>query len=251
MSKKPADLASRELLEVEYWRTGQFDNPESDSIENIINKITDAPALLECSEKYEVLFRNFQSVLELGAGQGWASCMLKKMYPKASFTVTDISPYAIASLFKWEHIFKVKIEKPIPCTSYAIPSDDDSFDCVFAYSAAHHFGAHRKSLTEIKRVLKPGGHCFYFHEPCCRKWIYSLAFWRVNRLRPIVPEDVIVYPKLISMAREIGFQVEFLFQPTLHKRLPTEFLYYFLLRTFPFLQSIVPCTGTFHFQKPK
>ncbi len=243
------DISEKERIDVESWRTNPYESPESDSIHNIINKMTDVPCLLECQAPFDSIFKKSTAVFELGGGQGWASCVLKRIYPQADFTVSDISEFAVASVHKWEKILSVTTEKPLACKSYDIPVPDASFDCVFTFSAAHHFGAHRKSLAEIHRVLKPGGSAFYFHEPACRPWIYKRAYLRVNRGRPDVPEDVIVYSKLIKIAEAVGFKAEFRFTPTLHKRGPKEYLYYTVLRAFPFLQHIFPCTGTFHFSK--
>lgn len=241
------DLAEKERIDIEHWAANPEENPESDSIFNVINKVTDMPALLECQRPFDAEFRRFRRVLELGAGQGWASCLFRKLYPQAQFTVSDISEHAVASVRKWEKILDVGVEKTFACRSYEVPAEDASFDCVFTYAAAHHFVAHRRSLREIRRLLKPGGHAFYFHEPACRRWIYRAAHYRVNRCRPDVPEDVIVYPKLLRIAREEGLRAELHFNPTLHKRGATEFLYYFVLGKLPFLQRILPCTATFHF----
>ncbi|MDB5047006.1 MAG: SAM-dependent methyltransferase [Fibrobacteres bacterium] len=243
-------LESKEAREIDYWRTMPSESPESEDVGTLLNKITDAPNLLECLARFGNVFPEGAEVLELGAGQGWASCLLKRMHPKARFTVSDISEYAVASIHKWEHIFQVKAEKTFACKSYEIPSGDAAFDVIFAFASAHHFGAHRKTLAEIKRVLKPGGQCLYLHEPCCRRWIYKAAHRRVNRTRDTVPEDVIVFPKLVAIAKEAGLEVEFIFTPTLNKRLPFEFLYYFAMRKIPFLQQLLPCTGCFRFVRP-
>lgn len=50
-------------------------------------------------------------------------------------------------------------------------------------------------MKEIYRVLKDGGICLYLHEPSCRQYLYKLAFERVNRKRPKVPEDVLLFKK--------------------------------------------------------
>jgi SAM-dependent methyltransferase len=243
-------IAEKENIDIEDWRTNPHESPESDSVHNVINKVTDMPSLLESQQPFDAIFRDAKNILELGGGQGWASCLLKRLYPQARFTVTDISPYAVASVPKWERIFGVRIEESKACRSYEIPAEDACYDCIFTYASAHHFVAHRKSLREIHRVLKPGGHAFYFHEPACRKWIYKAAHKRVNRMRPSVPEDVLVYPKVLRIARDLGFEAEFLFTPILHKRGPKEFLYYMVLSKLPLLQKLLPCTGTFHFRKP-
>lgn len=44
------------------------------------------------------------------------------------------------------------------------PIKDNSFDVVFINKALHHFSNHTALLTEIKRILKPGGY-FCFIEP--------------------------------------------------------------------------------------
>lgn len=241
------DLARKEEIEIEYWRVTEEEAPGSESVHNLINKITDAPNLLESLRPYEPVFAAAGSVLELGAGQGWASCMLKRLYPRAAFTVSDISEYAVASIPKWERVLAAKVDKAISCRSYEIPAEDSSFDCVFAYAAAHHFQAHRRTFRELRRVLKPGGQAFYFHEPCCRRWIYPMAYRRVNRTRHTVPEDVLIYPELLALAREAGFEANLRFTPTLNKRFPVEFVYYLGMRKLPFLQRLLPCTGTFQF----
>jgi SAM-dependent methyltransferase len=243
------DLSEKEKVDIDHWTKDPMESPESDSVHNIINKVTDMPSFLESLEPYSRLFDGFGDVLELGGGQGWASCLLKRLHPAARYTVTDISEHAVASVPKWERILGARIDKAFAAKSYEIPVPDESYDCIFTYASAHHFAAHRRSMVEFRRVLKPGGHVLYFHEPVCRKWIYKAAYRRVNKLRPVVEEDVIVYPKLLEIAREEGFRADFRFTPTLHKRRPKEFLYFFGLSRLPFLQHLLPATATFHFIK--
>src|SRR5690349_6518301 len=117
----------------------EFESPGSDSVHNILNKITDAPNLLECLQPFDAVFKGSKDILELGGGQGWGSCLLKRLYPQARFTMSDISEFAVASLRKWEHVFQAKIDRSFACRSYDIPLEDASVDCVFTYAAAHHF----------------------------------------------------------------------------------------------------------------
>lgn len=248
--KKPS-IEEKEVLDLRIWKESPEESPDSDSVFNIINKFTDMPSFLESLEPYGEQLRAARDVLELGGGQGWASCLLKRLHPRLRVTVTDISEHAVASLHKWERILSVKTENAFACRSYDIPAGDSSYDIVFTYAAAHHFEAHRRTLRELARVLRPGGSAFYLHEPCCRRWIYPLAYRRVNAKRPEVPEDVLVYPEILKLAREAGLRPEFRFTPTLHKRGPREHLYYSALRAVPVLQSLLPCTGTFRFVKPQ
>jgi ubiquinone/menaquinone biosynthesis C-methylase UbiE len=194
------------------------------------------------------VFAQSKTILELGGGQGWASSIVKKIYPEISVTLTDISEFAIASAHKWEHIFQVKIDEKLACESYEIPKDDSSCDCIFAFAAAHHFLAHQKTLKEIKRVLTSGGHCFYFYEPSYLAYLYKIAYWRVNRKRPSVPENVLIYYKIQLLASKAGLYCSLHFYPSVIRRGAFETVYYSVLSKFRLLQRILPCTINYHFQ---
>lgn len=239
----------REQKEKEHWINSKFESPQADSIENIINKIRDCEIFLEILQKYGKYFETSSTVLELGGGQGWASCVLKKLYPTLKVTLTDISEHAIKSLCKWEHIFNVKIDNSYACTAYDIKEDDASIDVVFCFAAAHHFTSLSQVMKEIWRVLKPNAHCFFFYEPTCNSFFYKIAYYRVNKKRPDVPEDVLICKDIRKLAESNGLNVEIEYYPSLIRRGVIETLYYFVLSKFPFLQKLFPCTANFHFQK--
>lgn len=239
----------RERKEKEFWINSKSESPQADSIENIINKIGDCEIFIDIVRNYSRYFEHNGSVLELGGGQGWASCILKKLYPSLKVTLTDISEHAIQSLYKWEHIFNVKIDNSYSCAAYDIKEVDSSIDIIFCFAAAHHFTNLPMAIKEIRRVLKPNAHCFFFYEPTCNSFFYKFAYHRVNKKRPDVPEDVLIHKNIRKLAESNGLKVEIDLYPSLTKRKPIETLYYFTLRKFPFLQKVFPCTANFHFQK--
>jgi SAM-dependent methyltransferase len=243
-------LARKEQKEIDFWKHSNTEGPDSESVENIVDKIGDAQIFLDCIQHYKDIFGCSASILELGAGQGWASCIIKSLYPKARVTATDISPHAVASIPKWEHVFKVQIDQYHACKSYNIPEEDASLDCVFCFAAAHHFVAHRRTLQEIARVLSPGGNCLYFYEPSCPSFWHPLAYRRVNRKRPEVPEDVLIYSKIRDLASDAGLNYDLQFYPSILKRGAFETVYYTLLRKIHPLQRLLPCTVNYHFSKP-
>ncbi len=244
-----SEIELKQKIEVEFWRDSQDESPESNSIYNIVEKVSDAGVFLDCLKRYPDQLAIRGRVLELGAGQGWASCVYKRQFPYVEMITTDISPFAIMSLPKWERLFDVKIENSYACKSYEINEDDDSLEQVFCFAAAHHFLAHRQTLRELSRVLKKGGKAFYFYEPATSAPLYSMAHWRVNRKRPEVPEDVLITSKLRSIAQEVGLDLQVDYYPSLMRRGTFETFYFYVLQRVPILQRALPCSANFIFTK--
>lgn len=245
----PQPLYDDEQVEIDYWEKSPTECPLSESIENLINKFGDAGVLLERLAMHRLLFQRAVTIVELGAGQGWASCVVKGQYPDARVIATDISRHAVASAPKWERVLQVTLDHTAACRSYELPFANESIDLIFAFQAAHHFRAHRRTFAEVSRVLRPGGACVYLHEPTCRAYIYPLAFRRVNRKRPHVPEDVIVFDHMLELARKVGLRGRFVHDLSLAKRGPVEMFYYWVLRRVPFLKDVLPATKDFIFVK--
>lgn len=244
------ELSKKEQKEIDFWKRSETESPESKSVINLVEKLGDAKIFIDCILQHERIFAHASSFLELGAGQGWASCIVKSLFPEAHVTATDISPHAVASVQKWERVFDTDLDTTYACKSYDIPEDDTSLDCIFCFAAAHHFVAHRRTLYEIDRVLAPGGHCFYFYEPSCLPIWHPIAHRRVNRKRPEVPEDVLIYPEIRTLARESGLSCNLQFYPSTLKRGAFETIYYTLLQKIRPFQHLLPCTVNYHFSKP-
>ena len=244
-----SDIEAKQRIEIEFWRDSEDESPESDSIHNIVNKASDAGVFLDCLKRHQDKLVTTGRVLELGGGQGWASCVYKRLFPEAQLTTTDISKFAVMSLPKWERLFEVKIDNAYACTSYETHERDGSIDQIFCFAAAHHFLAHKRTLREICRILKPGSRAFYFHEPATPRYLYSLAYWRVNRKRPDIPEDVLITSELRKLAQSCGLDLHVDYYPSLTKRAPFETVYFFILSRITFLQRLLPCSAIFIFTK--
>ncbi len=245
------DLIEKEKIEIEFWKKSKYENPDSFSLANFLNKSQQFKILNTKIDKRIQHIKSSQDVLELGAGQGWASCFMKRWkLPEASFTVTDISPYAIQSISYWEELFKVKMENTLACKSYALPFADTSFDLVFCYAAAHHFVKMEETLSEVHRILKPSGKCVFFYEPTCSKLFYKLHYKYVNNQREAIPEDVLIPQNLKLIGSALNFEVEHYYD---HKSQNTSSLalgfYFKMLNTFPFLQALLPSSSDIIFIK--
>jgi ubiquinone/menaquinone biosynthesis C-methylase UbiE len=243
------DIEAKEAIEIEYWKTSPTESPDADSLEGLIHKLAEARVFLEKLGYYQQQFAQAETILEIGAGQGWASCMVKKSFPNQKVIASDISEYAIQSAAKWEDIFKVCLDQTFHCRSYQIPLADDSVDLIFCFESAHHFICHRQTLQELHRILKAGGVCLYLHEPACLPCLYRLAYARVNRKRPEVPEDVLIYPKIKAIAYQFGFMPTLRFDPTTLNRGSVETLYYLMLQKIPLIRYYLPCSVDFIFKK--
>jgi SAM-dependent methyltransferase len=174
--------------------------------------------------------------------------------PAKKVIATDVSDEAIASSSVGEGIFRTELDGTIACPSYDIDRPDSSVDLVFCFQAAHHFGAHRRTLIEVNRILRPGGTCLYLHEPTTPAYLYKVAVSRVNRKRSAmghnVVEDVIVGDKLIEIAEEAGFSSTRLFAASLGARGEKAMLYYGVVRKLGPVQRFIPSCADFKFVKP-
>ncbi|GAC1303315.1 MAG: hypothetical protein NVSMB19_13220 [Vulcanimicrobiaceae bacterium] len=247
----PLEFTKEQQAEIAHWAVDPVERPGGDFLENMVAKIAEfGPVFVRCLDEYAPFFGKRTRVLELGGGQGWASCMLKHRFPDAVVTATDISPHAVASIKTWETALGVHVDVSASCTSDSVPFPDESFDVVFAFAAAHHFRTHRRTFGEIARVLAPGGTLFYFYEPSCTGFVYPFALWRVLRKRPSVPEDVLRYPEICALAHAAGFRSELQLSKNARNRGPVETLYYALLGRLPavFLW-VLPCTMNYRFTK--
>lgn len=245
------ELKAKEQLEINYWKNSRWEKPEVFTKENFLNKAQELRVFNYKVHKHIHLVRGKKQVLELGAGQGWASCFLKRYFlPNAHFTTTDISEYGIASIKYWEDIFNTKIDKKLACKSYEVPLENQSCDFIFCFAAAHHFVKTEETLQELKRLLKPGGVVIFFYEPTCSKWLYPLHFKYVNKVNPHVPEDVFVPSEVQQIVDRVGLQYTNFYdaqQPII--RSIGLGMYFGLLKKLPFLMPWLPSSSDMVFRK--
>jgi SAM-dependent methyltransferase len=237
--QSPLSAAERNRREIDYWKDSAEERPGPLTVPNMVNKMFDAARLLEFFESYRQFFRG--SVLELGSGQGWASTLVKKLVPDARVVATDISEFAIASVPEWEKVWGVKLDGYYACLSEQTREADTSLDLVFCFGAAHHFTDMPGTLAEIRRVLKPSGAALFLYEPSCPSYIHPYAKWRVNRIRPAVPEDLLIRDRLVQLGEKAGLNVQIVNCFSTTGRPLGSALYYRFLSLAPFFSRLVPC----------
>ncbi len=244
-------IEEKQRVEIDYWRTSDTEAPDVDSVHNVVNKVAEAEIFLEAIDALRDELPARGRVLELGGGQGWAACLYKRLNPACEVVATDISQFAIASAPKWERLWNTRLDGAYACRSYETSEPDASVDLVFAFQAAHHFLAHRRTLREIARILKAGGRACYLLEPATPRFWYGMTYRHINRKRPEVPEDVLITRDILALARECGLQAQVRFAPSTLRKGLFGTLYFSALASLPMLQRILPCSAHFIFTKPE
>jgi len=139
------------------------------------------------------------SILDFGCGVGNTIPHLRKAFPNASLHGTDPSGESIR-LAKESHGQEAMFRT---IESEYLPHDDQSFDVVMAACVFHHISPAERAnwMSEIRRVLKPGGHIFVFEHnmlnPLTLKTVRDCPF----------DEDAILLPRseLVGLVRHAKF----------------------------------------------
>lgn len=202
-------------------------------------------------ERYARYFENAKSIVELGGGWGWASYYVKWRVPQARVYTTDIAGAIVNRHTEWRDFFRTDIDGAYCAKSYDLPFSPESIDLAFCFQSAHHFGKHRSTLKELHRILKPGGSVLYLDEPVCGPALYKAAHKRVNRRleEDGVPEDVLIHGRILSLAREAGFDARIEFDTHTINRGAIATIYYYALSRLGPLKTILPSGGSFVFTK--
>ncbi len=114
-------------------------------------------------------------VLEVGTGIGWASAAVKFYYPSSEVYATDVSVSALVKAREVAKLFNVEVDRFIVADIENSPFPDNYFDVIFGCSILHHISTMSRGLTEIYRVLKPGGIYFGMGENMATRLLQSIS----------------------------------------------------------------------------
>ena len=94
-------------------------------------------------------------VLELGCGEGQGSKNILRLFNPTSITSIDLDPKMIVRAKRRVHDKRVAFSVG-DATNLSF-AQDESFDAVFDFGIIHHIPNWQDCLSEVERVLKPGG----------------------------------------------------------------------------------------------
>lgn len=96
-----------------------------------------------------------KQVLEVGSGRGGGAKHIAGVYKPASYTGMDLAQHAVDLANKLHTLPNLNF---IQGTAESIPLPDSTIDVVINVESCHAYGSVEEFLSEVKRVLKPGGY---------------------------------------------------------------------------------------------
>lgn len=99
-----------------------------------------------------------RDVLEVGCGRGGGSSFVKRYHQPARMTAVDFSKKAVRFCRETHRLDGLTF---VHGDAEALPLEDASFDAVINVESSHCYGSMPSFLSQVKRVLRPGGHFLF------------------------------------------------------------------------------------------
>jgi ubiquinone/menaquinone biosynthesis C-methylase UbiE len=106
-------------------------------------------------------------VLEVSCGAGGGASYITRTLGPASYTGLDLNPASV-ELCRKRH--KVPGLDFVQGDAQNLPFADETFDAVINVEASHQYPDFARFLTEVARVLRPGGY-FLYTDNCRQRWV--------------------------------------------------------------------------------
>ena len=106
----------------------------------------------------------FEQVLEIGCGTGFFLLNLAQAGFIGDAHCTDISPGMVAQCVENGRQLGIAVDGRV-ADAEALPYPDNSFDLVIGHAVLHHLPDLGAALSEVRRVLRPGGRLVIAGEP--------------------------------------------------------------------------------------
>ena len=97
-------------------------------------------------------------VLEVGSGRGGGASYIKRYLGPAAVTGVDFSANAVAFCRQQYQVEELSFREG---TAEKLPFTNESFDAAVNVESSHCYGSMEAFLSEVRRVLRPGGSFLY------------------------------------------------------------------------------------------
>lgn len=150
------------------------------------------------------------AVLDIGCGTGEIIDRLAAKYPEATFTGIDLEEQHLdrARVRCARHGSRVSFRLG---DALALPFEEGAFDYVVCRHVLQAVSDARRALSEIRRVLRPGGRAHLIAEDYGMLWCHPAEldpddFWQVvpKRFAAAVGCDLHIGRKMFTMLRDLG-----------------------------------------------
>jgi ubiquinone/menaquinone biosynthesis C-methylase UbiE len=139
-------------------------------VRSVIQRWYEAPLLKRMGGSVEGMI-----VLEIGCGQGVGTEIIFNHFGAKGVHSFDIDPAMVEKARRRLSAYSGDVLKLAVGDATAIDAEAESYDAVFDFWILHHVPDWQKAISEIKRVLKPGGR-FFFQEvtkKALNRWFYQ------------------------------------------------------------------------------
>jgi ubiquinone/menaquinone biosynthesis C-methylase UbiE len=160
-------------------------------------------------EKYELKvlrgmtsINSIENALEIGCGNGSGTEIIKKYFSASSITGVDMDEKMIGIAQKRNKDSTISF-KVMDASILDFP--DNHFDAVFDFAIIHHIPNWKDCLSELKRVLKPGGELI-LEDLSLNSFINGTGkLWRRISVHPY--ENMYTPKEFTYFLQEIGFEI--------------------------------------------
>lgn len=135
------------------------------------------PWIMERIEREAQLLRG-KHLLEIGCGMGYDSAEFLKRGVRV--TATDLTANAVDLARKHFAHEGFEAEDVRTASALELPFPDESFDAVWANGVIHETGDSARAISEVHRVLVPGGRAIISHFYRRNSWMYALKLLGAN-----------------------------------------------------------------------
>lgn len=152
----------------------------------MIQRFYETPLLLSMAHRLDG-----KRALEIGCGQGFGMEIILRQFSAANVSGIDLDPKMVARAQRRILPYAQRADVSLGDAT-AIQAPAQSFDAVFDFGVIHHVVAWEDAISEVGRVLKPGG-IFLFEEvsrQALNRWTNRALFDHPNENRFTAQEFV-------------------------------------------------------------